>query len=408
MSTPPVAWSQHPEFDAFIAEGVERGDSWPAIAEDFEDRFGVRVNSESVRKRYALLRGPQSQPRPPETREDRRSAERTKTLEKDLRATQAELDRLQDVQSLIEGFDRSVLRIPEWTYKAPRRGGHRAIATLQLSDTHFDEVIKAPQILGYNRYDRDIALKRLRKTGEKTIEVARDYIGGVDYEGIAIIATGDIFSGDIHEELRRTNEDTLLASCRFWVEPMVAFLRMLADDFGQVHVGAAVGNHGREPGKPIYKNRAQSNIEWLYWHYVADLIAAMGDKRVTFDIADGLSANMTVYQTRYAYEHGDEFKGGSGIAGARSPLLLGQHRTAVQRLAMGLSLDWLVVGHFHQYQPPAQGLIMGGSLKGYDEYAAGKKFRPEVPQQGFWVTTPERGPTVFAPIQPMDRKAEGW
>ena len=69
---------------------------------------------------------------------------------------------------------------------------------------------------------------------------------------------------------------------------------------------------------------------------------------------------------------------------------------------------YLVVGHFHQYRPPSAGIIMGGSMKGYDEYAAGKHFRPERPQQGFWLTSPEHGPTIAAPIFCDDRKAEGW
>jgi len=328
----------------------------------------------------------------------------------ELGRAQKELDRFTEVQTLLGQFSAKNIAAPKWTRQPARnsRGRHKAIATLQLSDTHFDETIADAQILGFNRYDRRIAELRLRTLGEKTIEVGREYIGGVDYEGLVVIATGDIFSGDIHEELRVTNVTSLYASCAYWVGNMVAWLRLLADDFGKVHLAAVVGNHGRNTAKPIYKNRPQNNIEWLFWHYVADVLKAHGDDRITFDIADGLSHNTTVYTTTYAFEHGDEFKGGSGISGAKAPLMLGQHRTAVQRIAMGAPLDWMVVGHFHQYQAPGQGLIMGGSLKGYDEYASGKHFRPEIPQQGFWVTTPERGPTVFAPIQPMDRQDEGW
>lgn len=325
-----------------------------------------------------------------------------------LEATRKELVRLQEIDHLVNRFRTTNLHVPPWTREASGKKGKRAIATLQLSDTHFDEVIRAAQILDFNHYDRRIAELRLKMLAEGTLKVARDYIGGVEYDGLAILVTGDIFSGDIHEELRNTNEGTVLEGLIHWVPRMVAFLRMLADDFGKVHVGAVVGNHGRMTLRPIYKNRPQSNVEWLFWHWIADHVAAMGDERISFDIADGLSANMTVYTTNYAFEHGDEFRGGSGIAGAKSPLMLGQHRTAIQRLAMGLPLDWLVVGHFHQLQAPSQGLIMGGSLKGYDEYAAGKKFRPERPQQGFWITSPEHGPTIAAPIFCSDREAEGW
>jgi hypothetical protein len=326
----------------------------------------------------------------------------------ELKRAQKELDRADNVQSLLARFDPVNLVVPDWTRTATRAktGKHRGTLTLQVSDTHFDEDVRPDQVYDFNAYNRAIAIKRFHGLAEKTVLIGRDYFAGVDYDGVAILATGDIFSGDIHEELARTNQASLYQSCVFWVGHAVAFLVTLADEFGKVHLAAAVGNHGRNSHKPIYKNRAFNNIEWLFWHWVADSLK--GDSRFTFDIADSLQTLVKVYDTRYSIEHGDEFKGGDGQVGALGPLKRGQLRGAQQRIAMGQPTDWMVVGHFHQYMPPSQGLIMGGSLKGYDEYAAGKHLRPEVPQQGLWVTTPERGPTVFAPVQPMDRKAEGW
>lgn len=324
-----------------------------------------------------------------------------------LQIARREAAKFDQIENLVARFSQANLSIPNWTRESHGKRGKKAIATLQLSDTHFDEVIKARQILGFNHYDRRIAEMRLKRLADGTLKLAHDYMAGVEYEGCAVIATGDIFSGDIHEELKVTNDsETLLEGCVYWVPRMVAFLRELADGFGKVHVGVVVGNHGRMTLKPIYKNRAQSNIEWLFWHWVADRLA--DDPRFTFDIADGFSANMVVYTTTYAYEHGDEFRGGSGISAQHAPLALGQHRTSVQRLAMGLAMDWLVVGHFHSGQLPSQGLVVGGSLKGYDEYAAGHHFRPERPQQTFWITSPEHGPTLSGFVFCDDRTAEGW
>lgn len=326
----------------------------------------------------------------------------------ELLRAQRELDRATEVTGLIDRFDPKNLVVPKWLTTGTRnsKGKHRATLTLQLSDTHFDEVVEPSQMYDYNAYNRAIALLRLRALVDKTIIIGREYFAGVDYDGIEVLATGDIFSGDIHEELARTNQVALYASCVYWVGHMVAAIQRFADEFGKVHVSTVVGNHGRNSHKPVYKNRAFNNIEWLFWHYVADMLKA--DDRVTFDISNSLQLLVTVYDTRYSIEHGDEFKGGDGQVGALGPLKRGQLRAATQRLAMEQPLDWMVVGHFHQYMPPSQGLIMGGSLKGYDEYAAGKHLRPEAPQQGLWVTTPERGPTVFAPVQPMSRKNEGW
>ncbi len=342
--------------------------------------------------------------------EVRREKAQLAFVRSELVRAQEALDRALEVRSLVSQFKSDNLHVPKWTGIARRNklGAHKGTLTLQLSDTHFDEVVTPDEVYGYNAYNRDIALQRLKRTASKTISVGRDYFAGVDYDGLVILSTGDTFSGDIHEELARTNQASLYGSCVFWVGHMVNFLTTLADEFGNVHLATVVGNHGRNSHKPIYKARAQNNIEWLFWHWVADHLAAIGDKRITFDISNSLQLLVNVYDTRYSIEHGDEFKGGDGQVGALGPLKRGQLRSAQQHIAMNQPLDWMVVGHFHQYMPPSQGLIMGGSLKGYDEYAAGKHLRPEPPQQGLWVTTPERGPTVFAPIQPLDRKSEGW
>jgi len=328
----------------------------------------------------------------------------------ELTRTQRELDRAHEIEGLINRFDPRNLVIPKWMARPSKnsKGKHRGTLTLQFSDAHFDEVVDPDQMYGYNAYNRGIAVLRLRALAEKTILMGREYFSGVDYDGLTILSTGDIFSGDIHEELSRSNEAALYATAVYWVGHIVTFLTVLADEFGVVHVASVPGNHTRNSHKPVYKNRSTNNMEWLFWHYVADVLAAKGEERITFEISNALQLMVPIYDTRYSIEHGDEFKGGDGQVGPLGPLKRGQLRSAQQHIAMKQPLDWMVVGHFHTYMPPAQGLIMGGTLKGYDEYAAGKHLFPNQPEQGLWVTTPERGPTVFAPVQPMNRKLEGW
>ncbi|TAL46212.1 MAG: hypothetical protein EPN91_00740 [Salinibacterium sp.] len=337
---------------------------------------------------------------------DSKTQRQNRALNKQLTDAQAELERLRGLVGLVERIEQSRLEPPKWARSSHRKIGKKGIVTLQLSDTHFDEVVRPEQVEYINAYDRHIAELRLRRWVEKAIVLARDYVAGVELEGVFVLATGDIFSGDIHEELKETNADTLYGSVVHWIEQLSAAIHLLADEFGRVHIGAVVGNHGRDTKKPRYKLRAQSNIEWLLWKMIAREFAQ--DTRVTFQIGDGMDLTVRIYDTNYLITHGDEFKGGSGIQGARAPLALGQHRTTVRQMATDHPLDYMVVGHFHQYQPPSQGLVMGGSLKGYDEFAYGKRFRPEPAQQAFWITTPERGPTIAAPIAVQDRKSEGW
>jgi DNA repair exonuclease SbcCD nuclease subunit len=105
--------------------------------------------------------------------------------------------------------------------------------------------------------------------------------------------------------------------------------------------------------------------------------------------------------------HGDQFRGGSGISGIQTPLALGAFRKSKRQQAIDDPFDTMLLGHFHQYMT-LPGMIVNGSLKGYDEYAMISNFGFEVPQQAFWLTTPERGPGFHVAIQPMSRKAEGW
>ena len=72
-----------------------------------------------------------------------------------------------------------------------------------------------------------------------------------------------------------------------------------------------------------------------------------------------------------------------------------------------MPMDLMVMGHFHQVID-LPGLIVGGSMKGYDEFAFGLNLRPEQAAQMAWITTPERGKTFPLPIYLQDRKAEGW
>jgi hypothetical protein len=341
--------------------------------------------------------------------EDQKAADESRTvrgLREQLHTQREEVARLRKLVGLMEQIEGAMIAPPRWTVARPTRRGNHGIVTLQLSDTHFDEVIRPEQVENINAYNPQIAEQRLRRWVEKSIMLARDYVAGVELDGVVVLATGDIFSGDIHEELKITNANTLYGSVVHWADLLSAAIHTLADELGSVHLGCVVGNHGRNSRKPVYKNRPQSNIEWLLWQVLAREFAK--DKRVTFQVGDGIDLNVRVYATNYLITHGDEFRGGSGIQGARAPLALGQHRTSVRQMATAHPMDYMVVGHFHQYQPPAQGLIMGGSLKGYDEYAYGRRFRPEPAQQGFWITTPEHGPTISAPVLVQDRAKEGW
>lgn len=306
---------------------------------------------------------------------------------------------LQSEVSTIRAAAGATLHPPKWTApKRPKR--HEAIVTAVLSDLHLDEVVKPGEIGGQNAYDREIATLRLRRWTTALVEQSTSYVAGVDVAGCVVMWGGDFLSGDLHD-LAETNADYMPGTLVYWAEQLAASMTMLADTFGSVHCPVVVGNHGRRTRKPRTKGRARDNYDWLLAH----MVAAQTDDRVTFSIGDDPDAWVQVYGTTYLLTHGDQVKGGGGIGGIWPPIM-----RMLARKRQRYGRDFIaVLGHWHQLiMAPGQGLIVNGSLKGYDEFAAVSNFAPERAQQAAWLTTPEHGPSLQFPIFCDDRKAESW
>ena len=292
----------------------------------------------------------------------------------------------------------------QWLQPKLSKKGDRGIICAALSDLHLDEVVHPDQIGYVNGYNRKIATQRLHNFFENLIRISRDFINGIKIEGLELMMLGDMVSGNIHEELKESNECPITETLRYWSIELSRGLTLLAEHFSWIHVACVVGNHGRLTHKPRAKFRAMDNFDWLLYHMVAQQTAHLGS--VKFTIPTSADNFVQIYSTRYLLTHGDQFRGGTGIAGMLSPLLLGDARKRKRQVAIGQPYDYMVMGHWHQYAM-AKSLIINGSLKGYDEYAYQSNFDFEPPQQAFWVTDPKHGKTISAPIR-CKSKSEGW
>lgn len=344
------------------------------------------------------------------TAEERIEAEvvsQTRHLRSQVQTLTNERQELQKLLGFYSATRQASIAPPTWKVSPTKGSAHAGLVVAQLTDLHFDEVVKPEEVMFLNAYNREIALLRFRSWAEKVVALPRSYFRGVRLDGLVIPATGDVFTGDIHAELKQTNEDKLMATLLFWMEPMIAALEMLDHEYaGHVSVHAVVGNHGRLSDKPIFKGRAHDNVEWLYWSVVRDRLADR-KSRVVVEVSDATDLNVPIYGRNHLLTHGDAFHGGTGISGAMAPLLLGQHRKGVRQEVAKMPMELMVLGHGHQYLD-LPGVIMGGSMKGYDEYAFHHNFRPETAKQALWVTTPERGKIMSMPVELQDRPAERW
>lgn len=314
------------------------------------------------------------------------------------------LDRAERALSVVAAVESAEIAEVEWLRPAKPRPS-AATLMLMLSDTHFDEVVIPSEVDGLNAYSREIARLRLHRWGTNAVKMARHYLAGVRYDGCVLLLGGDIFSGDIHEELAETNEDTMIGSLLYWAEELAGAIEMLRGEFRRVHVASVVGNHGRTTRKPRAKLRAKTNFDYLLAKIVERHFRDVD--AVTFTIPDSTDVLVPVYGFGHLMTHGDQATGGSGIGGIWPPIMRLRARKAQRFLATDQQFSTLWCGHWHQYTPTPT-LIVNGSMKGLDEYAFVNNFGFEPPQQALAVVAPTHGITVQAPVFCADRKREGW
>lgn len=325
-----------------------------------------------------------------------------------VRAALRELELRHDRLLETAGLRREVLEAPAPpTWLRPPRSAkahHGTLVTL-FSDQHLDEVVRPQEVDHLNAYNRQIAEQRVERYFERLVALSRDYMQGIRYDGLVLGLLGDTLSGTIHAELAETNEATLFQSILHWVPRFAAGLEYLADEFGKVHVPVVIGNHPRLTRKPRSKLRAVDNADWLFGHMLQQRVAH--DRRVTFDLPEGTDALVQVYTTRFLMTHGDQVQGGQGIGGIWPPIMRMRARKLTRYQASGRGFDWLAMGHWHQLVV-AQGIIVNGSVVGYNEFAATNNFAPERAQQALVLVTPEHGVTWSTPVFVDSPDVEGW
>lgn len=295
----------------------------------------------------------------------------------------------------------SNIDVPNWLVKLPKKDT-TGVPTLFASDWHWAENVDAKQIGGVNEYNIQIAQERARAMVETAIDLLRNHLNNPEYPGIVFALGGDMFSGNIHQELATTNDIEVMPSVLDLWGVLVWCIETLANEFGKVFVPCVTGNHGRNTFKIQAKNRNYTNFDWLLYQFLAKRFE--GDKRVQFFIPDGSDAYYSIYGHRYLLTHGDQFRGGDGVIGALGPIIRGDHKKRSRNAQIDQEYDTMLLGHWHQLIQ-LQRLIVNGSLKGYDEYAYSNNFGFEPPRQALWITHPSHGITFSCAVN-VERKKE--
>lgn len=277
---------------------------------------------------------------------------------------------------------------------AKGKGGPQdEVPVFAWGDWHFGERVEKAEVNGFNEYNTVIATERAHRLFDKGIALARDHHSG-KYPGAVINLLGDFVSGGLHPELLKTDEDEVIPGSLRVRDILVEGIRRYADEFGQLYIPVASGNHGRTTVRPEYKRYHRKNFDWLIYQLLQREFD--GDERVVFDDRPSNDVHYRVYGESYLMCHGDMLgvKGGDGIIGSIGPITRGAVKQSGQSLALGMPFKRLIIGHWHQrlWLPHA---IVNGALKGFDEFAMkALGATPDRATQTLWFVHPSHGVTA--------------
>ena len=280
------------------------------------------------------------------------------------------LDELFDAMAVVEALP----PIPP-LYVAARKDRPTVVADLVLGDWHTGEVVRADITGGWGEYNYEILERRIHRlvmTFIGHMEAKRTFY---DIQECHVFVGGDMVSGIIHDELRKTNEFPAPEQVFYAARLLVWVLRQLARHFPIVTVDMITDcNHGRLSVKREYKEAGINNFDWLVAQGVKlamseHSIVGVGGGTVDINIRTALRTLIHVGGKAFLTEHGHSLKGWSGFPWYGASKLLG--REAMRRMgAPDLAYDYYQIFHFHQTAKVFDGLLRcNGTTKGVCEYS---------------------------------------
>ena len=378
------------------------GVTWTGLAKWIEKQFGIKVHRTTI-QRWHDKEAWEQEEEPLLNPDD--LGERIK-LDKKVATYKSEADFYKKLYSqaiknsakkeiIVDSIHKlapSFEAVPTIKYKSPEGnfvGKHAQTVVAPLSDTHIGESVNSDQMVDLNTYDFNIFNRRLYGWASQLLNLVsyRRNIAKVD--DLIVPMLGDMISGDIHEELARSNISNCMEQMIRGANLIAQALMFLAPHFKNILVPCVVGNHGRMTRKPPMKDKY---MDWDYMMYQWVATFCKNQENITFEIPKSFIHVFSIYDNRILIMHGDSVSGaGSNTSITRAITNLRGVLQYKKNLKAELGIqdeivyfDSAMIGHFHRIDEIDIGtgeLHICGTMKGPDEFALQRLHAATKPKQ---------------------------
>jgi len=278
----------------------------------------------------------------------------------------------------------AVIRTPS---ARPKSGKRIATPVFLWSDWHFGETVTLEETLGKNRYDLDVADKRAAKCIDNCLWMRKEMARTQTCDDTYLAINGDMVSGDIHDELRETNDKGLRYQCDRCASALLPGVKAIADATpGVLHVVCIGGNHGRLTHKQHIKNGTQHSVEHIgVYDVLRRVLGDMGGK-IAWHIPPAERFILNVHGHRVSQQHGTMIRSAGGIGGVLVPM--------TRWVTRDNAADLYLFGHFHEADAYGK-VIKNGALIGSSAYTAWLGIEDRPPEQVAFVIDADRGVRRF-------------
>lgn len=247
------------------------------------------------------------------------------------------------------------------------------IPVKHITDSHMGAIQEADEIEHFNEFNPVICENRNLGYTRAFIYWVTLHRGVYNIRDCRVIFTGDLISGDIHDELRVTNAFPVPEQVVMAAQVHTKQLALMAPYFETITVDFLTeDNHSRLTTKPQAKEGGKNSMNYL----VGILIEAYMRKHqnVIFNIHAMHEKVISVGNLNYLITHGHGIKAWMGIPWYGIERRVARESTARQNLIMNditlakeIGFNKIIHGHFHT---PFDSVLYscGGSVSGTDAY----------------------------------------
>jgi len=256
-----------------------------------------------------------------------------------------------------------------------------------ISDVHFDEVVKKEQVMNFNEYNQEVALKRLWKFLKASILITENDKKIFNINQLNIFFLGDMLSGIIHDELIETNESNVSDSIMILSDVLAQMIIIYTKYFNKIVIDCDFGNHGRITQKKTYKNRYVNFDTILYNIIKLRLQNYINSNRVEMYVNTSPYGIREILGWKFLHSHGDDVKSWNQI----SYYGLKRRFANIKELYESSGgFDYWLNAHTHKPAYIDQTLT-NGSIIGLNEYSLAKFGNKSPISQKFFGVNKEYG-----------------